>query len=74
MERNRDDETGKFSEEYSDEDFLDAVESLELPSTSDVANYIGCSYTLAYHRLNTLSEREELNKIEIGNSFAWKTR
>lgn len=74
MERNRDDETGKFSEEYSDEDFLDAVESLELPSTSDVANYIGCSYTLAYHRLNTLSEREELNKIEIGNSFAWTTR
>lgn len=74
MERNRDDETGKFSEEYSDEDFLDAVESLELPSTSDVANYIGCSYTLAYHRLNTLSEREELNKIEIGNSFAWTTK
>jgi hypothetical protein len=74
VERNRDDETGKFSEEYSDEDFLDAVESLELPSTSDVANYIGCSYTLAYHRLNTLSEREELNKIEIGNSFAWTTR
>lgn len=73
MERDRDKETGKFNKEYPDEDFIDAVESLEFPSTNDVADYVGCSYTLAYHRLNTLAEQDILNKVEVGNSFAWAT-
>lgn len=74
VERDRDKETGKFNEKYPDEEFIDAVESLEFPSTSAVADYVGCSYTLAYHRLNTLVEQDILNKVEVGNSFAWATR
>lgn len=72
MQRDRDKETGKFSEEYPDEDFLKAVESLEFPSTNDVADAVGCSYTLAYHRLNALEEKEKVMKVEVGNSFGWK--
>ncbi len=71
VERDRDKETGKFSEEYPDEDFLKAVESLEFPSTNDVADVVGCSYTLAYHRLNALEEKEKVTKVEVGNSFVW---
>lgn len=71
MDRDRDTETGKFSEEYPDEAFLYAIDSLDMPSTNDVADFVGCSYTLTYHRLNELSDEGEISKIEIGNSFAW---
>ena len=71
MDRDRDEETGKFSEEYPDEDFLNALDSLELPSTNDVADYVGCSYTLAYHRLTRLAEQGKISKVEVGNSFTW---
>lgn len=72
MGRDRDTETGKFSEEYPDEAFFNAVTSLEMPSTNEVADFVGCSYTLAYHRLNELADSGELSKVEVGNSFAWR--
>lgn len=71
MDRDRDGETGKFSEEYPDEAFLDAVDSLDFPSTKEVADSVGCSYTLAYHRLHNLAEQNQISKFEVGNSFAW---
>lgn len=71
MSRDRDKETGKFNEEYPDEAFLDAIDSLDIPSTNEVAEAVGCSYTLAYHRLNELFDQGKVEKVEIGNSFAW---
>lgn len=71
VDRDRDKETGEFNEEYPEEAFLDAIESLDIPSTNDVAETVGCSYTLAYHRLNKLADQGKVKKVEIGNSFAW---
>lgn len=71
MVRNRDDESGKYTKEYEDEEFIQAVERLDMPSTSQVAEEVGCSYTLSYHRLNELKDNNELRRLEIGNSFAW---
>lgn len=71
MARDRDTDSGRFNEEYPDEDFLNAVDSLNFPSTKEIADYVGCSYTLAYHRLNSLADQDKLEKIEVGNSFAW---
>ena len=71
MAPDRDESTGQFSEEYSDEAFLQAVSEVEPASTSNVAMAVGCSYDLAYRRLNALAEQGDIKKQEIGGSFVW---
>lgn len=72
MSPNRDDKTGKFDEEYPRESFLEAVEEIGTATTSRVADHVGCSYDLAYRRLNELLERGEVEREEVGGSFVWK--
>lgn len=67
----RDDESGRFREQYPTEAFLKAVEELDVATTSKVAERVGCSYDLAYRRLNTLAEDEKLEKTDVGGSFVW---
>jgi CTP-dependent riboflavin kinase len=67
---NRDD-GGQFAEEYEDEAFLSAIESLPVASTQNVADEVGCSYDLAYRRLQSLEEDREIEHGEVGGSFVW---
>jgi len=69
--RERDENSGKYTQEYPDNEFIEAIESLDFPSTAEIADEVGCSYTLAYHRLNSLADEGEIKRLEIGNSFAW---
>lgn len=71
MPTERDDDSGQFREQYSGELFLEAVVELDVATTSKVAEHVGCSYDLAYRRLNTLSERGEVEKTDVGGSFVW---
>lgn len=73
MARERDEDSGKYTREYEDEEFLKAVETHEMPSTAQVAEVVGCSYTLSYHRLNKLQSEGKVQRITVGNSFAWTT-
>lgn len=68
--RDRDDQ-GKYNEQYSDEAFLNAVEDLDVASTSSVAEEVGCSYDLAYRRLQTLEEDNQIRSTKVGGSFVW---
>jgi CTP-dependent riboflavin kinase len=65
------DESGKYSETYPDSAFLDAVHKLPVASTQNVADEVGCSYDLAYRRLNDLYDEEEVEREEVGNSFVY---
>lgn len=69
--RDRDASSGEFTREYDDEEFIEALDGPGMSSTKEVSDTVGCSYTLAYHRLNLLAEKGEILRIEIGNSFAW---
>ena len=73
MARERDDDSGRYTREYDDNEFIEAVKTLGMPSTKEVAEEVGCSYTLAYHRLMELAEQGKLQDNVIGNSFAWTT-
>jgi hypothetical protein len=62
----QDDDTGKFVRQFDDDDFLDAVEEAETPTTSNVAERVGCQYRTAFDRLEKLEgawrvEREKVN-------------
>lgn len=69
---NRDEDSGQFTEQYPEKAFLEAVDKLDHATTAQVAEEVGCSYDLAYRRLNSLSEDGELKRIEIGSSFIWQ--
>lgn len=68
--RDRDDQ-GKFNQKYPDEAFLTAVEDLDVASTSSVADEVGCSYDLAYRRLQTLEEENHIRSTKVGGSYVW---
>lgn len=68
----RDEDSGQFTEEYDKIDFLDAVETLATPTTNNVAEYVGCSYDLAYRRLKSLENEGVVRFNEVGSSFLWE--
>lgn len=70
MDEGRDEE-GKYSESYSDSDFVQAVNDLPVASTQLVADQVGCSYDLAYRRLKKLYEEGEIQREEVGTSFVY---
>jgi len=67
----RDSESGKLTEQYSDEDFLEAVAELEPASTGEIAEAVGCSRRNADIRLRKLEEANEIQKKKVGNSLTW---
>jgi len=67
----RDSESGKLTEQYSDEDFLEAVAELEPASTREIAEAVGCSRRNADVRLRKLEEANEIQKKKVGNSLTW---
>ena len=67
----RDPESGKLTERYSGEDFLEAVSKLEPASTREVAEAVGCSRRNADVRLRKLEEDNEIRMKKVGNSLTW---
>jgi transposase len=67
----RDEESGKFTQKYSREAFLQAVDKLDNATTARVADEVGCSYDLAYRRLKRLEKEGEVSLTKIGSSFIW---
>ena len=70
-DRPRDDRS-RFTEEYSDDDFLEAVANREMPTTSEIAEIVGCSQPTAYQRLQALCEDAEVVKRKVGNANVWQ--
>lgn len=73
MPPERNEDTGKFEEEYPQEAFLDAIRELDSATTTEVAELVGCSYDLAYRRLNRLADEDTVKQTKIGNTFVWST-
>lgn len=73
MTPRRDDETGRFTEQYARESFLDAVEQHDNATTAEVAVTVGCSYDLAYRRLSALADDGSVRRTKIGATFVWET-
>jgi predicted transcriptional regulator len=65
------DDSGKISQQYTDDDFLNAVEEHEPASTSEVANEVGCSRRNADVRLRRLEQEGLVESKMAGNSLIW---
>jgi predicted ArsR family transcriptional regulator len=67
----QDKKTGKITQQYSDEQFIEVVKNSAPVSTSEVAEGVGCSSDNAYRRLKTLEEAGEVESKMAGNSLIW---
>jgi predicted ArsR family transcriptional regulator len=65
------DESGQFTSTYEPEDFVSAVAELDLPTTADVADHVGCAHRTALHHLNKLEDRGELDSRMAGRAKIW---
>jgi CRP-like cAMP-binding protein len=70
-DRNRDEDSGKFSEEYPQEDFVRALGELGASGTTDIAEYVGCDRRTAYLKLQSLEEEGDVESQKIGNALLW---
>ena len=67
----QDEETGKITQQYTDEQFLEVVKDSAPASTSEIAEGVGCSSDNAYRRLKALEETGEIESKMAGNSLIW---
>lgn len=66
-------ETGKFTSEYSQEDFLDAIVSIDgVAGTGDIASEVECSHDTAYKRLQQLEKDSAVKSHKVGNTLVWE--
>ena len=70
--RTRDTNSKRFQQEYRDEDFLEAVEQLDMPTATDIADELGCSKTTAANRLTELEKQEAVTAVEVGQAKVWQ--
>lgn len=70
----RDEDTGRYTEQFSDADILDLVSQQEPIGTGDVAEAFDCSIQAAYKRLRALEMSDELTSQMIGGNRVWMCR
>jgi len=67
----QDEKTGKITQQYPDERFIEVVKDSAPASTGEVAEGVGCSSDNAYRRLKSLEEVGKVNSKMAGNSLIW---
>ncbi|QKY19675.1 transcriptional regulator [Halolamina sp. CBA1230] len=70
--RDRDEESGQFTEEYPREDFLEALKEFGPAGTTDISNKVGCDRRTAYLKLQALEEEGVIESQKVGNSLLWE--
>ena len=74
-DRDRDEESGRFTGEYSVDEFLDAIRELGgTAGTTKIAEEVGCDRRTAYVRLKELQNDGVVKGQKIGNSLAWSVQ
>jgi len=68
----RDDKTGKYTDEYPEEAFLDAIRNADqMLGTGEIADSVGCAHDTAYKRLQKLEEEGVIVSQKVGNTIVW---
>lgn len=72
MPKSRDEKTGKYTEQYTPEEFLSAIGSMGgSADTQSVANKVGCAYRTAHAKLTELEDDGKLTSQKVGNAKLW---
>ena len=72
MARERDEDSGRYTESYPPEMFLKALNALDgMASTQEVADEAGSEYRTAYDKLVGLEDRGNITSRKVGNARLW---
>jgi len=73
MPRDRDAESGKYTDAFSDEDFIEAIHAEGgLAGTTAIAEIVGCTRRQALNRLKNLREQNKVTSKDVGRSLVWQ--
>lgn len=73
MPKDRDEQTGKYTERYTQENFLSALESLGgSAGTQEIADEVSCAYRTAHAKLTELEGEGKLTSRKVGNAKLWE--
>jgi hypothetical protein len=68
----RDEESGRYVEEYPAEEFFAALDALGGDGTTqEVADDVGAKYDVTYRKLRTLEDEERITRRKVGNANLW---
>ena len=68
----RDEESGRYTGQYTTEDFLDAINAEGgMAGTGDIADIVGCAHDTAYKRLQKMEEESLVSSRKVGNTLLW---
>ncbi|MFC6720299.1 transcriptional regulator [Halobacteriaceae bacterium SHR40] len=71
-DRDRDENSGKFTEEYPETDFLEALDEIGPAGTTDISDHVGCDRRTAYLKLKSLEKDNEVRSQKVGNALLWE--
>lgn len=66
------DDDNRFTPQFADWEFVDAVEAIEQPTTREIAERVGCQKETARQRLKELAERGEVIERRVGYQAVWR--
>lgn len=72
MTRERDEDTGRYREEYTDDKIERLLHETRL-STTEVAEELGCHRTTAHSRLTELEREGVVTSTRVGSAKVWTT-
>jgi len=73
MPRDRDAESGKYTDVFSDNDFIEAIQTEGgLAGTTTIAEIVGCTRRQALNRLKKLREQNKVTSKDVGRSLVWQ--
>lgn len=59
--------------QYTESQFIEVVENQDVPTTTDVAESVGCSQQVAHYRLEKLEEEGKVTSRKIGRARVWSS-
>lgn len=73
MPKKRDEDSGKYTENYPYKRFVSALEILGgEASTQEIADQVGCAYRTAYAKLSELEDEGKISSRKVGNAKLWQ--
>jgi Mn-dependent DtxR family transcriptional regulator len=68
----RDEESGRYTGQYTTEDFLNAINTEGgMAGTGDIADIVGCAHDTAYKRLQKMEDEGLVSSRKVGNTLLW---
>ena len=68
----RDDKSGRFTEKYPKEAFLNAIDNLGgAAGTQEIADQVGSNYNTTYSKLQKLEDEGEVESRKVANAHLW---